>query len=53
VFDKRRAEERALRIEQVGARLRDMMSWIKNSRKDSSETASVIEYPMQQRSGAV
>jgi ketol-acid reductoisomerase len=53
VFEKRRAEEKALRVEQVGARLRDMMSWIRNAKKDSSEAASVIEYPMQQRSGAV
>ena len=40
----------------VGARLREMMSWIRNIRKDSSEPAqqqgAVIEYPLQ-RSGAV
>ena len=57
VFEKFREESRAHRIEDVGARLREMMSWIRNIRKDSSEPAqqqqgSVIEYPLQ-RSGAV
>jgi len=56
VFDKLREEGKAHRIEDVGARLREMMSWIR--RKDSSEPsqqqqqAAVIEYPLQ-RSGAV
>jgi hypothetical protein len=36
----------------VGAQLREMMSWFKSARKDSSEPAQVIEYPVQ-RSGAV
>jgi len=57
VFEKFREESRAHRIEDVGARLREMMSWIRNIRKDSSEPAqqqqaAVIEYPLQ-RSGAV
>src|SRR5437763_8133816 len=54
VFDKLREEGKAHRIEDVGARLRAMMSWIRNTRKDSSEPqpAAVIEYPLQ-RSGAV
>jgi ketol-acid reductoisomerase len=59
VFDKLREEGKTHRIEDVGARLREMMSWIRNIRKDSSEPvqqqqqpAAVIEYPMQ-RSGAV
>jgi ketol-acid reductoisomerase len=59
VFEKCREESRAHRIEDVGARLREMMSWIRNIRKDSSEPsqqqqqqAAVIEYPLQ-RSGAV
>ena len=56
VFDKLREEGKAHRIEDVGARLREMMSWIRNIRKDSSEPAqqqaAVIEYPLQ-RSGAV
>ena len=53
VFDKLREEGKAHRIEEVGARLREMMSWIRDSRKDHSEApATVIEYPMQ-RSGAV
>src|SRR5213082_1751600 len=37
VFDKLREEGKAHRIEDVGARLRAMMSWILNKRKDSSE----------------
>jgi ketol-acid reductoisomerase len=54
VFDKLREEGKNHRIEDVGARLRAMMSWIRNTRKDSSEPqpAAVIEYPLQ-RSGAV
>ena len=59
VFDKLREEGKTHRIEDVGARLREMMSWIRNIRKDSSEPvqqqqqpAAVIEYPLQ-RSGAV
>jgi len=61
VFEKSREEGRAHRIEDVGARLREMMSWIRNIRKDHSEPAqqnqqqqhaAVIDYPVQ-RSGAV
>jgi ketol-acid reductoisomerase len=58
VFDKLREEGKSHRIEDVGARLREMMSWIRNIRKDSSEPSqqqqqgAVIEYPLQ-RSGAV
>src|ERR671924_238924 len=49
VFDKLREEGKNHRIEDVGARLRAMMSWIRNTRKDSSEAqpAPVIEYPLQ------
>src|SRR2546423_14716917 len=60
VFDKCREESKAHRIEDVGARLREMMSWIRNIRKDSSEPAQQqqqpgagIEYPLQHRRGAV
>ena len=58
VFEKLREEGKAHRIEDVGARLREMMSWIRNIRKDHSDPtqqqqqAAVIEYPLQ-RSGAV
>ena len=51
VFDKSRDEAKAARIEEVGARLREMMSWIKNSKKDTSDPGRVIEYPL--ASGAV
>jgi ketol-acid reductoisomerase len=51
VFDKSREEAKATRIEEVGARLREMMSWIKNSKKDTSDPGRVIEYPL--ASGAV
>jgi ketol-acid reductoisomerase len=37
VFDKLREGERAHPIEEVGKRLRDMMSWIRDARKDSSD----------------
>jgi ketol-acid reductoisomerase len=37
VFDKLRAEGAAHPIEEVGRRLRGMMSWIRDSKKDSSE----------------
>jgi ketol-acid reductoisomerase len=37
VFEKLRAEARAHPIEEVGRRLREMMSWIRESRVDSSE----------------
>ena len=37
VFDKLRDEGKRHRIEQVGRRLREMMSWIRNAKKDSSE----------------
>src|SRR5437763_1705513 len=46
-----RDEAKAARIEEVGARLREMMSWIKNSKKDTSDPGRVIEYPL--ASGAV
>ena len=54
VFDKLREEGKAHRIEEVGARLREMMSWIRDAKKDHSEAApaTVLDYPMQ-RSGAV
>jgi ketol-acid reductoisomerase len=51
VFDKSREEAKATRIEEVGARLREMMSWIKNSKKDTSDPGRVIDYPL--ASGAV
>jgi len=37
VFDKLREAERNHPIEEVGKRLRDMMSWIREAKKDSSE----------------
>ena len=37
VFDKLREAERAHPIEEVGKRLRDMMSWIREAKKDSSD----------------
>ncbi|HUK65468.1 MAG TPA: ketol-acid reductoisomerase [Anaeromyxobacteraceae bacterium] len=37
VFDKLREAERTHPIEEVGKRLRDMMSWIREAKKDSSE----------------
>src|SRR2546423_2909250 len=51
VFDKSREQAKAARIEEGGARLRDMRSWIKNSKKDTSDPGRVIEYPL--ASGAV
>src|SRR5881227_3565318 len=39
VFEKLREEGKAHRIEDVGARLREMMSWIRDARKDHSEAA--------------
>ena len=51
VFDKLREQAKATRIEEVGARLREMMSWIRNSKKDTSDPGRVIEYPL--ASGAV
>jgi ketol-acid reductoisomerase len=47
-----RSRARAHRIEVVGERLREMMSWIRDARKDSSEPNNVVDYPFQ-RSGAV
>src|SRR5215470_12569725 len=52
VFDKLRKQAAHHRIEVVGERLREMMSWIRESRKDSSEPTNVVDYPFQ-RSGAV
>ena len=40
VFDKLRAEGREHPIEEVGRRLRETMSWIRNKQKDSSEVAA-------------
>jgi ketol-acid reductoisomerase len=40
VLERSRATERQHPIEEVGKRLRDMMSWIRESRKDSSEPES-------------
>jgi ketol-acid reductoisomerase len=37
VFDKLREQERSHPIEEVGKRLRDMMSWIRDAKKDSSD----------------
>ncbi len=37
VFDKYREAEKAHPIEEVGKRLRDMMSWIREAKKDSSD----------------
>jgi ketol-acid reductoisomerase len=37
VFDKLRTAEAAHPIEEVGKRLRDMMSWIREVKKDSSD----------------
>jgi ketol-acid reductoisomerase len=39
VFDKLREQGKAHPIEEVGRRLRDTMSWIRDARKDSSESA--------------
>jgi ketol-acid reductoisomerase len=51
-FSRLRKAASAHRIEEVGERLREMMSWIRDSRKDSSEPTNVLDYPFQ-RSGAV
>ncbi len=40
VFDKYREAEAAHPIEEVGKRLRDMMSWIREAKKDSSDPGS-------------
>jgi len=40
VFDKLREAERGHPIEEVGKRLRDMMSWIREAKKDSSDPGS-------------
>src|SRR2546425_11959460 len=45
VFDKLREEGKTHRIEDVGARLREMMSWIRNIRKDSSEPVQQQQQP--------
>ena len=37
VFEKLREAERSHQVEEVGKRLRDMMSWIREAKKDSSE----------------
>jgi ketol-acid reductoisomerase len=37
VFDKLREEGKAHPIEEVGRRLREMMSWLRDAKKDSSE----------------
>ncbi|HME91227.1 MAG TPA: ketol-acid reductoisomerase [Myxococcaceae bacterium] len=52
LFRKLRDENQNHRIEAVGERLREMMSWIRDARKDSSESSNVLDYPFQ-RSGAV
>jgi ketol-acid reductoisomerase len=49
-FNKLRKQAHLHRIESVGENLREMMSWIRNSRKDSSEPTNVLGFP---RSGAV
>jgi ketol-acid reductoisomerase len=51
-FDRLRKQASGHRIEVVGERLREMMSWIREARKDSSEPSNVVDYPFQ-RSGAV
>jgi len=40
MFDKLRQEGRAHAIEEVGSRLRGMMSWIRDAKKDSSEVGA-------------
>jgi ketol-acid reductoisomerase len=40
VLGRYRATERQHPIEEVGKRLRDMMSWIREAKKDSSEPGS-------------
>ncbi|HZH02715.1 MAG TPA: ketol-acid reductoisomerase, partial [Myxococcaceae bacterium] len=40
VFQKLREEQKAHPIEETGRKLREMMSWLKNSKKDSSEVSS-------------
>jgi ketol-acid reductoisomerase len=40
VFEKHREAERAHPIEEVGKRLRDMMSWIREAKKDSSDPSA-------------
>jgi ketol-acid reductoisomerase len=40
VFEKFRERERAHPIEEVGKKLRDMMSWIREAKKDSSDPGS-------------
>jgi len=52
LFRKLREDNQNHRIEVVGERLREMMSWIRDARKDSSESSNVLDYPFQ-RSGAV
>jgi ketol-acid reductoisomerase len=37
MFEKLREQERAHPVEEVGKRLRDMMSWIRDAKKDSSD----------------
>jgi ketol-acid reductoisomerase len=37
MFEKLREQDRAHPIEEVGKRLRDMMSWIRDAKKDSSD----------------
>ena len=37
MFDKLREQGKNLQIEEVGKRLRDTMSWLRDSKKDSSE----------------
>jgi ketol-acid reductoisomerase len=49
-FSKLREQAGSHRIERVGQQLREMMSWIRDARKDSSEPTNVLEFP---RSGAV
>jgi len=49
-FNKLRKQGHSHRIESVGENLREMMSWIRNARKDSSEPTNVLGFP---RSGAV
>jgi ketol-acid reductoisomerase len=40
VFDKLREAERTHPVEEVGKRLRDMMSWIREAKKDSSDPSA-------------
>ena len=52
VFDKLREQGRSHPIEEVGRRLRETMSWIKNKQKDSSEVAAPAPVPAAKKEAA-